>query len=402
MRFSLDNDQSMLCDAVRRMLDSSYAFEARQQALAATRGLDRQRWAQFVEMGLIGLDVDVSDGGLGLSLTEAMLVHQELGRALVVEPVLACETAASLLRRHAPRQLRAALVSRVIAGEGIIVVAHGEPNCSGLPGKISTSAVRAPGGGFLLSGLKSVVLGGSDADILLVSARIVDRAGNVDGLALFLLPTDTPGVVIAPLELTDGRRAADVTMTDVTLSADACLVHGVEGASAVAFAFDRYRMGLCAEMVGAMDRAIMLVCKYLPVRRQFGQPLTAFQALRHRVADMHVELEQARSALFAGLAAMRDDNECERHVAVTAAKAQIGFAARFVGGNAVQLHGGIGMTEEYAVGHYFKRLSVCDALLGNADSQLAMLANALAEQDAPPPPSPTDQSVDSSPSLSAE
>jgi hypothetical protein len=281
--------------------------------------------------------------------------------------------------------LRAELLPRVLDGSCIAVLAHTEARSSCLPTVLQTRAMRDDRG-YRLSGAKSVVVGGADADLLLVSAM------GEEGPLLALVPRDAPGVSVTALELTDDRLAADIVLADVHVDADFALAP-----PAAWEAYDLARLALCADMVGSMDASLAMTCQYLGVRQQFGQPLAGFQSLQHRVADMYVELEQARSALLAGLAAMIHAEPGERHLAVTAAAVQVGFGARFVGGQAVQLHGGIGMTEEYAIGHFFRRLSVSDRLYGNADEQLAILADAM------PAAAPgTDQSAASSQARNAE
>jgi alkylation response protein AidB-like acyl-CoA dehydrogenase len=384
MHFSLNDDQAALRDGIRRYLDENHDFEARQRALAASEGLNRAAWDGLVALGLLAIDVHEENGGLGLSAIEAMLAQEELGRALAVEPIGLSALAATIIDRHGSDAHRAAWLPAIMAGETLAVIAHGEPATSGHPARLETKATPRKGG-FTLSGAKSVVIGGDAANLLLVSAA------TADGSSLFLVPADAQGVTIKPLYLTDDRRAADIILNDVAVDAEAWL-----GPDAVTDAYDRMRIALCADMLGAMSKAIDLTVEYMGIRRQFGQALSEFQALQHRVADIYVEIEQARSALFAGMAALLYGDPAERPAAIAAAKAQVGFAARFVGGHAIQLHGGIGMTEEYAVGHVFRRLTVSDASLGNADTQLAMLAETILEEPE------TDQSVESSQSRKPE
>jgi len=385
MHFELNEDQAALAEGVRRFLTDSYAFDQRQKALAARDGFDRGRWQELAALGTPGLCVREDAGGLGQSLLEATLVQAELARALVIEPVAEAMLAALLVDRHASPSVRASLLPELVSGDQIAVLAHTEQDSDGLAHNLTTKAERKDGQ-FRLNGAKSVVIGAAEAHVLLVSAL------TGDGPVLLAVPRNTPGVSLRPLELTDDRWAADVTFVDVVVDEEALIGRGAE---AVAEAFDLARLMACAQMVGAMEQALALTTAYLPVRRQFGQALADFQALRHRLADMYVELEQGRSALYAGLSAALFADAGERYVAACAAKAQVGFAARTVCGLAIQLHGGIGMTEEYAVGHMFRRASVADLLLGNADAQLALLADAmLAEQERAEPA--LAQSVDSS------
>jgi alkylation response protein AidB-like acyl-CoA dehydrogenase len=364
MNFTPTSEQLALKESVRRFCERDYGFEHRTALLRSEEGFSRAHWATFAELGWLGAGLSEELGGYGGGPVETALLLEEMGRALVLEPFLACVGAIQAIAALAPPEQRDALLEPILGGETIAVLAHGEAD--------EALAVRGADG-WSLSGSKRFVLGGPAADLLLVSARTFGDDGDRAGVSLFQVRADQPGVERRDYRAVDGRRVADFSFqTDLTAEA---LIGPAGGAlDAVELAVDHLTVGLCAEALGAMEAALWMTRDYLKTRQQFGVTLNTFQALQHRMADMLVETELARSMLYRGLAALAEADPVERRKGVSAAKAQIGEAGYFVGGQAVQLHGGIGVTEEYAVGHYFKRLTLARGLYGSTDLHLARFA----------------------------
>ena len=367
MDFSLTPEQQALKDSVQRFCEREYGFEQRSPLLRSAEGSSRGHWATFAELGWLGAGLSEGLGGYGGGPVENALILEELGRALALEPFLACAVGAvQAIAALAPPEQAEALLAPIVAGEAIAVLAHAD-------GRTDTRAERT-GAGWRLHGTKRFVLGGPAADLLLVSARTAGDAGDRDGVSLFHLSAEAPGVTRRDYRAVDGRRVADFTFDAVELGTEALMGPAGGATPAVELALDHTVIGLCAEALGAMDAALWMTRDYLKTRQQFGVTLNTFQALQHRMADMLVETELARSMLCQGLAALGESDPAARRRGVSAAKAQIGEAGYFVGGQAVQLHGGIGVTEDYAIGHFFKRLTLARGLYGTTDEHLARFA----------------------------
>ena len=361
MDFSLTEEQQALQDSVRRFCEREYGFEQRRKLLTGEDGFARANWATFAELGWLGAGLAEEAGGYGGGPVENMIILEQMARALVLEPFLSCAVIAiqAIAAQASPDQ-RGALLEPVIAGERLVALAHDGP----------AETTAEPGeAGNILNGRKVFVLGGPSADLLLVSARHTDG-----GVSLFSVDPAAPGVTRHNYHAVDGRRVSDIILEDVELGPEALI--GKEGTAldAIELAVDHGVIGLCAEAVGAMDAALWQTRDYLLTRKQFGQTLNNFQALQHRMADMLIETELARSMLYRGLVTLAETDPAARRKSVSAAKVQIGEAGYFVGGQAIQLHGGIGLTEEYSVGHYFKRLTLVRGLFGSTDTHLARFA----------------------------
>jgi pimeloyl-CoA dehydrogenase small subunit len=329
-------------------------------------------WAQYAELGLLGLPFAEALGGFGGGPVETMIVMEAFGRGLVLEPYFATIIlGGGLLRRAGSDAQRAALVPGIIAGKLKLAFAHVERSSRYDLADVATTA-RRDGAGYVLDGAKSVVLHGDCADKLLVTARVAGGQRDRDGVGLFLVDADAAGVTRRGYPTQDGLRAAEVAFAGVRVAADAVL--GDNALPAIEHVVDEAIAALCSEAVGTMQSMHETTLEYLKTRQQFGRPIGQFQVLQHRAVDMLVALEQARSmAMFATVMAT-EENAVERRRAISAAKAQIGRSGRHIGQEAIQLHGGIGMTMEYSVGHYFKRMTMIDMLFGDADSHLRTLA----------------------------
>ena len=366
----------MLQDSVGRLLAEQGDFEQRQAHSAQRGGYSSALWSQYAELGLLGLPFSEDDGGFGGGPVDTLIVMQHLGRALALEPYLATVVLAGGLLRHAGSAAqRAEVLPQVAAGTTTLAFAHSETPARYDLARVETAA-RPDGEGWVVDGAKRFVIAGDSADRLIVSARTRGHASDADGISLFLVDAQAAGVTRRGYRTQDHQRAADIRFDKVRVDADALL--GVPGSALpqIEKAVDIAIAAVCAEAVGVMERAHELTVEYLMVRKQFGVAIGSFQALQHRAVDMLVAIEQARSmALYATMMCTEPD-AAERARAMSAAKVQIGKSARFVGQEAIQLHGGIGMTEECQVGHYFRRLSVIEMLFGDTAHHLQRLARA--------------------------
>jgi pimeloyl-CoA dehydrogenase small subunit len=372
MDFDLSEEQRLLKDSVDRLIADHYAFEQRKKYIMETAGWSQSVWNQYAELGLLGLPFPEALGGFGGGTVETMIVMEAFGRGLVLEPYFATVIlGGGLLRRAGSDALRTALVPQVVAGKLKLAFAHIERQSRYDLADVATTA-RKDGDAYVLDGAKSVVLHGDCADKLLLTARIAGSRQDRNGIGLFLLDADAPGLTRRGYPTQDGLRAAELTLNGVRVSGDAVLSDNA--LQAVEHVADEAVAALCAEAVGCMQVMHETTLEYLKTRQQFGRPIGSFQVLQHRSVDMLVALEQARSmAMFAAVMAEETD-PVERRRAMAAAKAQIGRSGKHVGQEAIQLHGGIGMTMEYKVGHYFKRMTVIDMMFGNADEHLQTLA----------------------------
>ena len=374
MDFDLSEEQRLLKDSVGQLLTDRYDFAARRRTMAQPEGWSRAVWRQFAEVGILGLPFPESLGGSGAGPIETMIVMEDIGRSLVVEPYLATVVlCGGLLRHAATASQQAALLPGLMSGEGVYAFAHAERQSRYDLAAIDATA-RREGTSFVINGSKSLVLHGDSADTLIVLARTAGTGNDRHGLGLFVVPAAAPGVSRRGYPTQDGQRAAEISFDEVHVSQDYMLGDPVTAAGVVEQVVDEATAALCAEAVGAMAAAVDLTVAYLQTRRQFGAPIGSFQALQHRAVDMFIALEQARSmAMLAAMMASEAD-AAERGKAIASAKVQIGRSGRFIGQQAVQLHGGIGMTAEHQIGHYFKRLTAIDITFGDADHHLARLA----------------------------
>jgi pimeloyl-CoA dehydrogenase small subunit len=377
MDFDLSDEQRLLKDSVTSLIEKEYAFEQRKAYAREPHGYSAARWAQFAELGLLGLPFAEDVGGIGGTPVETMIVMEAFGRGLVLEPYLATIVlGGGLLRFVGSAAQRQEMVPAIAAGKLRLAFAHTERQARYDLADIAVTATPAPGGGFVLGGHKGVVLHGDSADRLIVSARTAGGQREPDGISLFLLDPKTEGVAVQGYATVDGLRAAEITLRDVRLGAEALLGPRDHALPLIERAIDLAIAALAAEAVGAMSVMHELTVEYLKTRKQFGVAIGAFQALQHRAVDMLVAVEQARSmAMLATMMAEAPDAG-ERRRMIAAAKVQCGRSGRQVGQQAIQFHGGIGMTDEYKVGHYFKRVTAIDTLFGDADHHLAVVADA--------------------------
>jgi alkylation response protein AidB-like acyl-CoA dehydrogenase len=378
MDFTYTEEQQMLQDTTRRFIAKDYGFEARRQIKEKSpEGFSRDVWQGLADLGLLALNLPEEEGGLNGSAVDNMLVMNAVGEGLLLEPYLASAVMATrTIAALGNEAQRAELLPALVAGEKIAVLAHEEPQTRFDRMDIQTRAWPV-GNGYLITGHKSVVAHGASADALLVTARI-GKAGEEGPLAVFRLQADAPGLRKLPYRTVDGVPTSDIWLNQVFVPADARL-NGAEDAEAkLADVLDFALAAVCAEAVGALDKLLAATVEYTRNRKQFGQPIAKFQALQHRMADMVLHIEQARSMSYLAAVRCADPDLQARQRAMSAAKVVIGQACRYVGQQAVQLHGGMGVTDELDVSHYFKRLMAIELQFGNTDTHLEQYAAQLA------------------------
>jgi pimeloyl-CoA dehydrogenase small subunit len=376
MNFDFNDEQRLLQEGVQRLLSEQYDFETRRHAIASEEGFSLALWQKFAELGLTALPFAEQDGGIGGGGEEIMIVMEALGRALSVEPYLqSIVMASSLMRLAASPEQSAAIVPALCEGKTHLAFAHSEPTSGYDLAHVSTQA-KADADGYLLNGAKTLVVHGGSADQLIVSARLSGAVTDQSGIGLFLVDSGTNGVTLQSYQTQDGMRAAEITLSDVRVPMSALLSDNPNAYTIIQRVCDEAIAALCAEAVGAMEAAVESTVAYLKTRKQFGRAIGEFQALQHKASEMVVELEQARSmAIYATMMARSDDAE-SRGLAVSAAKIQISLSSRFIGQACVQLHGGVGVTMEYQIGHYFKRLTMIEKAFGDTDYHRDQLSSA--------------------------
>jgi hypothetical protein len=372
--FEFSEEQQQLRDAVARYLGEQYGFDRYRAIRRSSAGWDRDVWRGLGELGVLGITVPAQCGGLDFGPLETLVTMVECGRNLVLEPVLASAViATAVLRAFTAQDAAASLLTGMAAGDKITALAHFESGARFDSRRVTTQARRS-GGGYRLDGHKAVVMHAPAADVLLVSARTAGESDDPRGVSLFMVPTGTAGLTLDAYPTLDGQRAADVYLEGAEIPAAQRL--GAEGAvfAAIDAALDVGLAALCADAVGAMQALLDATIDYVRERQQFGQPIGRFQVLQHRIADMLVHLEQARSMSYLAALNCGSANVPERRRALSAAKAVVGQSARFVGQQAIQLHGGMGMTEEMRASHWFRRLTAAQLMFGDSDAHLQRFA----------------------------
>jgi len=368
MNFQHTEDRRMLADTLNRFISEQYGFDTRDTIARSTEGFSADMWRRFAELGVIGALFDEADGGFGGAGFDVAVVFEALGRGLVVEPFLDTLIVGRALA-HAGSAAQRARIAPLIDGSQIAALAHDEPGSHYEEARVTTRAEKH-GEGWVLHGAKGVVQHAEHADVLLVSARTSGSEFDEAGISLFLVPRDAAGVSMRGYRKIDGGRAAEVTLVNVKLDADALVGEQGSGFATLEHARGYGIVALAAQAVGAMDVARDFTLEYLRTRKQFGTPIGSFQALQHRMADVLLEIEQARSAVINAAAAIAAPR-AQRERALSAAKYTIGHIGARVAEEAIQLHGGIGMTWELPLAHYAKRLVMIDHQLGDEDHHLA-------------------------------
>jgi len=367
MDFSLAEEQQLLRDSIARYVANEYSFADRQRIVASPKGWSDKVWAQFAEMGLLGVPFPEALGGFGGTAVDVMVVMQELGRGIVVEPYLSTVVlGGGLVDLAGTTVQKQDILPRLAQGKWLLALAHGEPQSRYDLHDVATTA-RREGSGYALSGRKSVVLHGASADTLIVAARTAGGPRDREGITLLLVDAKTRGVTATGYRTVDGLHAADVALDGVHVGTDAVLGQVDGGLPLLERAVDLGAAALCGEAVGVIEALNAATLDYLKTRQQFGQPIGRFQALQHRAVDMLIHAEQSKSMACVAAVKVQSGDPAERRRAVSAAKSLVGRAGRAVAKEAIQMHGGMGVTNELPAAHYAKRLAMIDFWLGDSD-----------------------------------
>ena len=373
MFIEYSEEQNMLRDSAERYLRDNYSFDSRQAAVKQARGYDADQWQTFAELGWLAMTFKEESDGFGGGALETMILCEQFGKFLVLEPYLeSVVLVGGLIEAGAQPAIKEPYLSGLIAGELQGAFAYLEEGGVADPTYVQATAESSVDG-FLLNGKKTVVLNGPEADCFVISARTgaaADESGSSEGISLFFVSKDAPGLSLTNYKTYDGRSASELQLENVAVTAQALVGELNNGFAIATPVFSRATVAVCAEAVGAMDALLTATVDYTKQRKQFGQSISGFQVLRHRMVDMFMEIELTRSLLMA-TAWKLDNNAADAEQCVAALKAKVGKAGRYVSHNAVQLHGGIGTTDEFSVGHYFKRLAVIGVMFGSRDSHLS-------------------------------
>ena len=374
MDFELSQDQVLLKDSVDRFVQNDYGFEQRRKLVATDEGFSAKNWSQFAELGWLGMPFPETYGGFGGTPVETMILMESFGTGIVVEPYIPTVVlGGGAILFGGSEDLKQEILPRVAEGKTKLALGFAERQSRYNLADVETTA-KKDGSAYVLNGAKGVVLGAPSADHIIVSARTSGGSRDQEGITLFLVDKAADGVRVRGYPTADGGRAGEVYLENARVDASAAVGPVGGGLPILERVIDYGIAAICAEAVGAMKALNDLTLNYIKTREQFGQPIGKFQVLQHRMVDMFIAHEEAKS--MAMMAAMRvtEDDWRERKRAMSAAKVQIGKSGRFVGQQGIQLHGGIGMTEEYAAGHYFKRLTMIDRTFGDTDYHLERFA----------------------------
>ena len=370
MDFSFSDEQTLLQESVSRFITNDYGFESRQKHSRSDAGYSLENWQTFAELGWLGVPFSENHGGFGGGAVETMLMMEEFGKGLVVEPYLATVVACgSALNGFGSEDQKSSFIPEIIDGSKLWALAFAEPQGRFNLADLTTTAT-ANNGSYLLSGHKSVVINGPNANFFIVSVRTSGEQRDETGVSLFIIPSDAKGLSRRDYPTVDGQRASELILDNVELDEASRLGEEGQGLNILQQAIDFATLAIGSEAVGCMEVLYKDTVEYCKNREQFGQTIGKFQVLQHRMVDMFMEHEQSKSLMF--MAAMRWDEGygAEAQKAVSAFKVQVGKSGKFVGQSAVQLHGGMGMTDELNIGHYFKRLTIIDTMFGNVDHHL--------------------------------
>lgn len=377
MDFKFSEEQEMLLETTRRFIAKDYNFETRHQIKQKSeKGFSPEAWQTFADLGLLALNVPEENDGMGGTPIDTMLVMTAIGEGLMLEPYLASAVVATrTIVALGNANQRASMLPALASGETIAVLAHDEPSTR-FDWRAVTTTAAVSSDGYVLTGHKSVITHGASANVLLVTARL-EGSGEKDSLRLFAVPRDAAGLRYVSYTTVDGIRTSDIWLDKVTVAKDAILEGSGNTEAQLGDILDIGLAAICAEAVGALDRLLARTVEYARTRKQFGVPIGKFQALQHRMADMVLHIEQARSMSYLAAVRCTDPDPVARRRAMSAAKVVIGQACRFVGQQAVQLHGGMGVTDELDVSHYFKRLMAIEMQFGSTDHHLEAFAGQL-------------------------
>ena len=370
MDFSFSEEQALLKDSVEKFVLNDYTFAARQKVVRTEQGFSASTWKTFAELGWLSVPFPESVGGFGGKSVDMMLLLEQFGRGLVVEPFVATVVlAGGAIRLGGTTEQQNAWLPGIIDGSRQGALAYAEPQGRFNLADLVTTA-KADANGYVLNGYKAVVLNGPAADFLVVSARTSGGQRDRDGVSLFIVDAKAAGVSRRDYPTVDAFRASEITLTNVRVGKDALLGAEGKGYALLEQVIDEGILAIGSEAVGCMEVLYKDTVEYTKTREQFGQPIGKFQVLQHRMVDMFMEHEQSKSLMYMAAMKMDEGYGDAARKAVSAFKVQVGNSGRFVGQNAVQLHGGMGMTDELSIGHYFKRVTIIDTLFGNVDYHL--------------------------------
>ncbi|MEE1877950.1 acyl-CoA dehydrogenase family protein [Altererythrobacter litoralis] len=369
MDFNFTEEQEMVRDGLSRLVRESYDIETRRGVVASESGWRPEIWAQLAELGILGMPFSEEDGGFGGGPVDAMVVMQEFGKGLVVEPFVPTVVCAGGFFKHAGTAAqKEEHIGGIVSGERTYAFAYAEPRGRYDLADLETTA-KKDGSGYVLNGHKAVVIGAPWGSHLVVTARTSGERRDHDGISVFVIDKNATGVVTLDYPTVDGRRASEVYFENAAIPAEALIGEEGKALPLIERVIDEAIAAQCAEACGAMKVAHAMTVEYSRQRKQFGVPIGSFQVLQHRMVDMYTEYEQALSMTYFATLKL-DESERERKLAASAAKVRVGQAAHRVGQDAIQIHGGMGMTDELAIGHYFKRLTIFDSEFGNIDHHM--------------------------------
>ena len=369
MDFNFNEEQTLIQSQVAQFIQRDYEWEKRQVLVASDLGFSSENWKTFAELGWLGISLSEKSGGFGGSALESMIIMEEFGKGLVVEPFLETVILCSgLIDSCGNDEQKADLLGPVISGEMHLALGFTEPQSRFNLADVTTEA-KKKNGDYLVSGFKSVVMNGPNADKLIISARTSGKQDDKEGISLFVIDKNLEGVSLRNYPTVDGRRASEVTLENVIIPSSSLLSEEGKGYQHLEGAIDGATLAICAEAVGAMEVLYKTTVEYTKTREQFGQAIGKFQVLQHRMVDMFMEYEQSKSLLY--MATIKNvEGSKDAKKAISGLKYQVGRAAKFIGQQSVQLHGGMGVTEELSVGHFFKRLTTIITIFGNTDYHL--------------------------------
>ena len=369
MDFNFNEEQSMIQGQVAQFIQRDYEWEKRQSLASSDLGFSKENWNTFAELGWLGISLSEESGGFGGSALETMIIMEEFGKALVIEPFL--ETivlSAGLIDSCGNKNQKKEILEKVILGEMQLALAFAEPQSRFNLSDVTTEAIQ-DGNSYNLNGYKSVVMNGPSADMLIISARTSGKSRDENGISLFLVDSKSSGISSRHYSTVDDRKASEISLENVKVDSNSLLGKIDQGYEELEKAIDVATLAICAEAVGVMEVLYKTTVEYTKTRKQFGQAIGKFQVLQHRMVDMFMEYEQSKSLLL--MATIKKVEKApDAKKSISGLKYQVGKASKFIGQQAVQLHGGMGVTDELNVGHFFKRLTTISTIFGNTDYHL--------------------------------
>ncbi len=374
MSFSFNDDQKLLAESADRFIKDNYSFETRRKIMNSEDGFDREIWKKFCDLGWVALSIPEEYGGLGGTTVDLAVLQESMGKGLVLEPFFSTVVlGVAIIVKSGNTDQKLNILPKIAEGKKFLAFAHTEPRSRFNLNHVATRATRS-GDGYVINGRKAVVYHAASADQIVVSARVNGSDFSPDGVTLFLVNRNTPGLFLRSYSTIDGLRASEIQFDDVSVDESSVLGEIGRAISILEAICDRACVLLCAEAAGAMDMAVKLTAEYLKSREQFGVPIGSFQVLQHRSVDMLGAKDFSRALTYRAAGVIDNGNSKDRAKAVSAAKVEMGKAGKKIGQESIQLHGGMGMTDDMSIGHYFKRLTMIDILFGNTDYHINRFA----------------------------